>query len=95
MRSLAYVQDMGDGDLRISVDLDEGTYCNDGGGDANMGCDEEAAKEYEGDCVHNFFALKEIKAGDEIDCSYGQFYVLEGWRKFGLSEIVERYSVNY
>jgi hypothetical protein len=83
LRSLAYVQDVGDGDLRISVDLDEGCFCNNGGSDGNMGCDEEAAKEYEGGCKDNYFALKDIKAGDEIECSYGQFAV-GGWHTFGL-----------
>lgn len=42
----AYVQDIGDGNLRVSVDLDEGCFCNgeDNDTDANMGCNEEAAK---------------------------------------------------
>ena len=85
MHSLAYVQDIGAGDLRISVDLDEGCFCNDGSGrGANMGCDKKAAKEYEGGCKENEFALKDIKAGDELECSYGEFAVPTGWRKFGL-----------
>ena len=74
---------MGDGDLRISVDLDEGCFCNNGRSDGNMGCDEEAAKEYEGGCKDNYFALKDIKAGDEIECKYGQF-VVQGWHTFGV-----------
>ena len=81
--SLAYVQDIGDGDLCISVDLDEACFCNNGRG-ANMGCDKKAAKEYEGGCKENDFALKDIKAGDELECSYGEFAVPTGWRKFGL-----------
>ena len=52
-----------------------------------MGCDEEAAKEYEGGCKNNYFALKDIKAGEEIECSYGEFAVSTGWSKFGLQVV--------
>ena len=75
---------MGDGDLRISVDLDEGSFCNNGE-DANMGCDEDAAREYEGGCKNNYFALKDIKAGEELECSYEQFALSTGWDTFGLA----------
>lgn len=81
----AYVQDIGDGDYRVSVDLDEGCFCNNGGEDeANKGCDEEAAEKVEGGCKENYFALRDIKAGEELLCSYGEFAVSNGWSKFGL-----------
>ncbi len=82
----AYVQDMGDGDLRVSVDLDEGCFCNGESSDTggNMGCDEEAARNFEGGCIDNYFALKDIKAGEEVVCLYGQFVVPGGWKEFGL-----------
>ena len=80
----AYIQDIGDGDLRISVDLDEGSFCNDGGDDGNMGWDKKAAKEYEGGYKENYFALGDIKPGEELECLYAQFDVPTGWSKFGL-----------
>ena len=81
----AYVQDIGDGDYRVSVDLDEGSFCNNGGGDeANKGCDEDAATDVEGGCQNNYFALRDIEAGEELQCSYGQFAVSGGWKMFDL-----------
>ena len=81
----AYVQDVGRGRLRASVDLDEGCFCNNGhSGGANVGCHETAAEEYEGGCVENYFATQDLKAGDELLCAYGEFAVPSGWRKFGL-----------
>ncbi len=74
----------------MSVDLDEGCFCNDGGGEdegPNMGCDEDAAEQYEisGGCKEHYFALRDIKAGEELLCSYGQFAISGGWKHFGLA----------
>lgn len=82
----AYVQDIGDGNLRVTVALDNSSFCNneDEDNDANMGCDEAAAKNVEGGCIDNDFALKDIKAGEEIICDYGDFVVPGGWEHFGL-----------
>ena len=68
------------------MDLDEGCFCNDGGGDdeANTGCDEEAARDVEGGCRENYFAMSDIQAGEELLCSYGQFAISGGWKRFGL-----------
>ena len=85
-KTIAYVQDVGDGELRISVDLDEGCFCNDGGGDdeANTGCDKDASRDVEGGCRENYFAMSGIQAGEELLCSYSQFVVGDGWKGFGL-----------
>ena len=82
----AYVQDIGGGDFRVSVDLDNGCFCNteDEDNDANMGCDKTAAKNVKGGCENNYFALKDIKAGEELLCDYGEFALARGWEHFGL-----------
>ncbi|GFH61853.1 hypothetical protein CTEN210_18329 [Chaetoceros tenuissimus] len=82
----SYVQKLENGELRISTDLDEGALCNDNDeeNDANKGCDKAAAKNHEGGCTNNYFALRDIKAGDEFVCSYGSFVVGNGWKKFTL-----------
>lgn len=45
----------------------------------------DAAKNYEGDCVENYFVLSDIiKIGDELICAYGSFAIANGWKEFGL-----------
>jgi hypothetical protein len=85
---------VGDGELRVSVDLDEGCFCNDGGGDdeANTGCDEEAARDVEGGCRENYFAMSDIQAGEELLCSYSQFAVQGGSKGFGLYNYSDTYT---
>ena len=78
----AYVQGVGrwsDEDLLISVDLDDGSYCNGayrGASDirvaADTGCD---AKE----CRFHFFAAGDIAAGEEIIYNFGAFAISSGW----------------
>jgi hypothetical protein len=86
--------------LRVSVDLDEGSYMNGEDYDPNVGClpvigDEE--DENDGDvkssspptkipfhCQQNFYALREIHVGEELLCSYGDFAHSDGWAEFGL-----------
>mmetsp|Transcript_8157 Transcript_8157/g.12336 ORF Transcript_8157/g.12336 Transcript_8157/m.12336 type:complete len:104 (-) Transcript_8157:131-442(-) len=87
----AYVQDVSDSEeyeeLRISVDLDEGCFCNNGEGSdepGSVGCDEDEAVNFDGGCTSNYFALRDIEAGEELICNYGEFVVLHGWREFGL-----------
>lgn len=80
-----YIQRMENGELRISTDLDNGSFCNGGGSHhANMGCDKEVAKGYGGGCTDNYFALRDIKAGEELLCAYGSFAVSGGWKEFSL-----------
>ena len=83
----AYVQDIGGGETRIFVDLDDSSFCNteDEDNDANMGCDKAAAKNVKGGCIYNDFALRDIKAGEEILCNYGEFALPGGWQHFGLA----------
>ena len=89
----AYVQDLSDSkeheELRISVDLDEGCFCNGEGSDesdelSSVGCDEDEAVKYEGGCTSNYFALRGIAAGEELICNYGEFVISHGWGEFGL-----------
>jgi len=87
----AYVQDINDSEeeeeLKISVDLDEGCFCNGEGFDGlpgNVGCDEDAAMNFKGGCKSNYFALDDIKAGEEFICKYGEFAIPGGWGKFGI-----------
>lgn len=84
--NVSYVQRLENGELQISTDLDDGSLCNseDEDNDANMGCDKDAAKNYEGGCTENYFALHDIKSGDELICSYGSFVIENGWKEFGL-----------
>lgn len=78
----AYVKDMSDNDeeedLKINIDLDEACFCNgniyDDGLVANVGCDEDAAKNFEGGCTANSFALDDIIAGNEFICDYEEYY---------------------
>ena len=82
----SYVQRLENGELRVSTDLDDGALCNGGGSShkANMGCDKEMAKKFKGGCVENYFALSDIKAGDELLCAYGSFAIAGGWKEFTL-----------
>jgi len=86
----AYVQDVSDSDehqeLQISVDLDEGCFCNDGGDGepSSVGCDEDEAVNFEGGCRSNYFALRDIEAGEELLCNYDEFALPDGWKEFGL-----------
>jgi hypothetical protein len=89
----AYVQDVNDNiegeeeELNISVDLDEGCFCNGEGFDSlpgNVGCHEGEAVKFEGGCKSNYFALVDIKAGEEFVCKYGEFAHPDGWIEFGL-----------
>ena len=77
------------------MDLDEGCFCNDGGGDdeANTGCDEEAARDVEGGCRENYFAMSDIQAGEELLCSYSQFAVQGGSKGFGLYNYSDTYTM--
>ena len=85
----AYVQAVDDEQqtLMMSVDLDEGILVNSGDGDgesANVGCDPAAAEALPGGCKENYFALRDIEAGEEFLLDYGDFAVTHGWKEFGL-----------
>ena len=77
-------QDNNSNDLRISVDLDECSFCNDGRSKyrSNMACDEDQAQDYEGGCQLNYFATRNIEKGEEILCHYDEFAITDGWWEF-------------
>ena len=77
-------QDNNANDLRISVDLDECSFCNDGRSKhrSNMACDEDKAQDYEGGCQFNYFATRNIEKGEEILCHYDEFAIADGWWEF-------------
>ena len=81
----SWVQTFQDGMSRIAIALDDGSLCNDASDTANIGCDEEVAKLYEGGCVHNYIALRDIKSGEELQCDYSSFVTSgpdSGWKQF-------------
>jgi len=60
---------------RIVTDLDEGSFCNNGRGEGNMGYlpvsfEQERPRK---NGMRPFFALRDIKEGEEILCNYGEF----------------------
>jgi len=70
----------------LCCDLDEGSLMNTKGKDedANVGCIEEIANKYIGGCEDNLFALRTIRAGEEILCDYDTFHSPEMLTRFGL-----------
>jgi hypothetical protein len=82
--------------LRISVDLDEGSYMNGEDYDPNVGCltkeevddgdDQESqpTRTPPSHCQQNFYALRDIRVGEELLCYYGDFATSDGWAEFGL-----------
>mmetsp|Transcript_11228 Transcript_11228/g.12716 ORF Transcript_11228/g.12716 Transcript_11228/m.12716 type:complete len:361 (-) Transcript_11228:26-1108(-) len=64
-----------------SVDLDDGSLCNDSINEetTNVGCDVEASQRHEGsgndkeDCQKYWYAIKDIQPGDELLCMYSSF----------------------
>lgn len=89
MLQWAYIQTLNDSpnqeDAWISVDLDEGSFCNDGGQGKSVGCDEDLGETVEGGCKLNYFALRDIEAGEELFCEYSSFISkFIDWEDFGL-----------
>ena len=73
----AFIEDRGmkskRDDLFISVDLDAGSYCNDGQSNANMG---NTRMKTQGEEYHvTMSALRDIKEGEEFLCDYSDFAV--------------------
>ena len=65
--------------LVISIDLDEGALCNDYDNhqdEANLGCEDGIGDEYDGGCGMNYFALRDIKAGEEFICKYSSIVAM-------------------
>ncbi len=80
-------EDLKDHDsARIACDLDEGSFINHSyiKSEYNFGCDKKAAKNHEGGCTFNFFAKRDIKAGEEIRANYNEFAHGGKWDLFGL-----------
>eukprot|EP00978_Attheya_sp_CCMP212_P024219 scaffold75812_cov49-Attheya_sp.AAC.3 len=71
--------------LVLGLNLDKSAMINNSRSKklANMGCDPEAAKKFEGGCDKYEFALKDIEAGEEILSLYGGFDAgSEAWDSF-------------
>lgn len=86
-------EESGDGDvedeeeessLKIMLDLDEGSFCNDGGKRRNMDWDQEAASLYPDNSDLRTFAVEDVKKGDELLCNYSGFFQKDKWTAFGL-----------
>ena len=77
--------DLEDEYLVIGLDLDEGSLLNDGKVDlTNLGCDKESSEFLPFGCEYNYFALREIKKGEELLVAYADFEAEDGWKVFGL-----------
>lgn len=70
--------------LKIMVDLDESSFCNDGGKKRNMDWDEVAAALYPDQSDWRTFAMEYVKKGDELLCNYSGFFQKDKWATFGL-----------
>ncbi len=70
--------------------MDEGSFLNDAAINemTNFGCDKEAAKEFEheGGCKENYFAIRDIKKGEEFRAWYADFAEGTQWSRFGLQD---------
>lgn len=64
----------------ITADLDYGCFVNSCNTpeEVNAGCIEGR------DCINNDYALRDIKAGEEIIMNYGDYALTQGWAWFGL-----------
>jgi hypothetical protein len=87
----SYVQDFGpphSPELAICTDLDEGALINDQmyvwDMEANVGCMLRQSYKHPGGCKENFFALRDINAGEELVVNYSFFAMADGWEYFGL-----------
>ena len=70
--------------MNICVDLDEGIYMNTGEQlEDNAGCELNASESVPGGCKDNIFALKDIKANEEILVNYRDFAEPDSWESFG------------
>merc|ERR1712160_187464 len=72
--------------LLICVDLDEGSFMNSGywqeEDNSTLGCISEAGSKVLGGCKQNYFALRDIDAGEELLVNYGEFALPHGWDSF-------------
>ncbi|KAL7547402.1 hypothetical protein ACHAWF_010710 [Thalassiosira exigua] len=74
-----------DGPLVIVMDLDNGSLLNEGRDEEdwdppNVQCGEEGAKF----CGMDYYATRDMKAGEEILINYHSFAILDGWKAMGL-----------
>jgi hypothetical protein len=68
----------------IDVDLDEGSFCNNGGKKrSNIGYDNQRLEKFPIKDGSQLFALRDISADEELLCDYGSF-TSGGWSKVGM-----------
>ena len=80
----AYVDDYS----KINVDLDEGSFCNNAGGDHNIGFSKKLSRKEKtlqsgASTTMQLFAKRDIIKGEEMLCNYGAFSSAD-WKQFGL-----------
>jgi hypothetical protein len=74
-----------EGATQIATDLDDMTFVNSVmDADADAGCLSEWEARHPGGCLMNYYALRDIKKGEEILVDYGEFAISDGWSTFGL-----------
>jgi hypothetical protein len=71
----------------ICVDLDEGSFTNDGEGDldCNLSLNDADQYNYSG-CELAFYANRDIRKGEELRTDYSSFAETHGWTALGLDE---------
>ena len=87
------ISDEDDNKMMVCADLDEGSFVNHGRTEANMELgingrgllqeDEHEELTWYG-CDLEFYANRDIKAGEEIRANYNNFIEVHGWRTLGL-----------
>jgi len=70
--------------LKIVVDIDESSLLNQPaiGEVANIQCGE--LDDEDAECGMDYYAIKDIKQGDEISCKYSDFLEPDSWKSFEL-----------
>lgn len=63
----------GTSQFAIMVDLDDGSFCNDGEDEANVGWGKTSFSEYNYNRMPRIYSLRDISAGEEILCHYDEF----------------------
>ena len=83
VEDLARFSDTSEEDIRMSVDLADGSIVNNSRS-PNSGCDPGATQYALEDCLYNDFALSNIRKGEEITANYNDFHAKGGWHKLQL-----------
>jgi hypothetical protein len=62
-----------DKNQKINVDMDEGSYCNNGGKERNIDIDDERSEMFSSRPAMQLFATRDIEQDEELLCDYDSF----------------------